>query len=120
MLLRTRRASLERSCRPKGEWLKMPRYFFDIHDDVQAVSDTEGEACADRNEAGRRATQILSEIALHNPPETDCSELLALVRDETARVVFTATFRSVGKRLDSPVLLPGCRVGAVRSRRSAA
>ncbi|MGH1569395.1 DUF6894 family protein [Methylobacterium sp. P31] len=98
----------------------MPRYFFDIHDDVQAVSDTDGEVCANPDEAGRRAAQILSEIALHNPPENGCSELLALVRDEAERVVFTATLSIVGKRLDAPILLPGCRVATVRSRRSAA
>jgi hypothetical protein len=98
----------------------MPRYFFDIHDDVQAVSDTEGEVCAGPDEAGRRAAQILSEIALHERSQNGCSNLLALVRDEAERVVFTATLSIVGKRLDAPILLPGCRVGAVRSPRSAA
>lgn len=96
----------------------MPRYFFDIHDDVQAVSDTEGELCASPDEAGRRAAQILSEIALHERGPNGCSNLLALVRDETERVVFTATLSIVGKRIDGPVLLPGCRVGAKRSRSS--
>lgn len=94
----------------------MPRYFFDIHDDVQAVSDTEGEVCASPDEAGKRAAQILSEIARHDRSQNGCSNLLALVRDETERVVFTATLSIVGKRIDGPILLPGCRVGAKRSR----
>jgi hypothetical protein len=98
--------------------LNVPRYFFDIHDDVSAVSDTEGEVCASPDEAGRRAAQILSEIALHNSSQNGRSELLALVRDEAERVVFTATLSIVGKRVDAPILLPGCRVGARRSRSS--
>ncbi|MHB2208638.1 DUF6894 family protein [Methylobacterium sp. CM6257] len=96
----------------------MPRYFFDIHDDVSAVSDTEGEVCATPDAAGRRAAQILSEIALHDPHQNGCSNLLALVRDEAERVVFTATLSIVGKRIDAPILLPGCHVGAKRSRGS--
>ena len=96
----------------------MPRYFFDIHDDVQALSDTEGELCANPDEAGKRAAQILSEIALHEPRENGCSNLMALVRDEAGCVVFTATLSIVGRRIDAPVLLPGCRVGAKRSRSS--
>jgi hypothetical protein len=96
----------------------MPRYFFDIHDDVQALSDTEGELCANPDEAGKRAAQILSEIALHEPRENGCSNLLALVRDEAGSVVFTAALSIVGRRIDAPVLLPGCRVGAKRSRSS--
>ncbi len=92
----------------------MPRYFFDIRDDVSAVSDTEGEMCANPDEAGRHAVQILSEIALHNPSQNGCCGLLALVRDEAERVVFTVTLSIVGKRLDTPVLVPGCRVGARR------
>jgi hypothetical protein len=95
----------------------VPRYFFDIHDDVQAVSDTEGELCASPDEAGKRAAQILSEIALHEPRQDGCSNLLAPVRDEAERVVFTATLSIVvGKRIDAPILLPGCHVGAKRSR----
>ncbi|MGH1592352.1 DUF6894 family protein (plasmid) [Methylobacterium phyllosphaerae] len=93
----------------------MPRYFFDIRDDVSAVIDTEGEVCASPDEAGRRAVQILSEIAQHDPNENDCSELLALVRGEGERVVFTATLSIVGKQLDRPVLIPGCRISARRS-----
>lgn len=93
----------------------MPRYYFDIHDDASAVRDAEGEVCASLDEAGRRAAQILSEIALHDPGQNGCSELLALVRDETERVVFTAALSIVGKRVDAPILLPGCRVGARRS-----
>ncbi|MGH1587691.1 DUF6894 family protein [Methylobacterium phyllosphaerae] len=93
----------------------MPRYFFDIRDDVSSVSDTEGEVCANPDEAGRRAAQILSEIALHDPNQNGCSQLLALVRDEAARVVFTASLSIVGKRLDRPVLIPGCHVGAGRA-----
>ncbi|MGH1573817.1 DUF6894 family protein [Methylobacterium sp. P31] len=98
--------------------LDVPRYFFDIHDDVQALSDTEGELCASPDEAGKRAAQILSEIALHERRQNGCSNLLALVRDEAARVVFTATLSIVGKRIDGPILLPGCHVGAKRSRNS--
>jgi len=92
----------------------VPRYYFDIHDDVQAVSDTEGEVCASPDEAGKRAAQILSEIALHEPSENSCSNLLALVRDEAEHVVFTATLSIVGKRIDVPVLRPGCRIGSSR------
>ena len=90
----------------------MPRFYFDIHDDVMAVSDTEGEVWASRDAAGQRAAQILSEIALHNPSQGGCSHLLALVRDEAERVVFTATLNIVGKKVDAPILLPGCRVNA--------
>ena len=53
--------------------------------------------------------------ALHNPGQKGCSELLALVRDEAARVVFTAFLCIVVKRLDRPVLLPGCRLSVGRS-----
>lgn len=97
----------------------MPRYFFDIHDDVQALSDTEGEHFfASPDQAGKRAAQILSEIALHEPGENGRSNLLALVRDEAGCVVFTAALSIVGRRIDAPVLLPGCNVGAKRSLRS--
>ncbi|MCJ2016923.1 MULTISPECIES: hypothetical protein [unclassified Methylobacterium] len=96
----------------------MQRYFFDIHDDVQALSDTEGEPFANSDEAGKRAAQILSEIALHEPRENACSNLLALVRNEAGRVVFTVALSIVGRRIDAPILLPGCHVGAKRSRRS--
>lgn len=96
----------------------MPRYFFDIHDDVLAVSDAEGEVCTNPDEAGRRAAQILLEIAQPNLNQNGCSELLALVRDEAERVVFTTTLSIVGKRFDAPVLLPGCHGGARRSASS--
>ncbi|MER2269457.1 DUF6894 family protein [Methylobacterium oxalidis] len=98
----------------------MPRYFFDIHGDVAAVSDTEGAVFANRDKAGKHAAQILAEIALHNPPENGCCHLLALVRDEAERVVFTTTLNVVGKPVDAPILLPGCRVGAVRTHSPAA
>ncbi|CAO4157209.1 DUF6894 family protein [Methylorubrum extorquens] len=90
----------------------MPRFYFDIHDDVMAMSDTEGEVWTSREAAGQRAAQILPEIALHNPPESGCGHLLALVRDEAERVVFTATLDIVGKKVDAPILLPVRRVGA--------
>ena len=98
----------------------MPRFYFDIYDDVMAVSDTDGEVWASRDVTGQRAARILSEIALHNPPESGCSHLLALVRDEAERVVFTATLNIVAKKVDAPILLPGCSLGRDRSDSTAA
>lgn len=79
----------------------MARYFFDICDDFLATSDEAGEEWASREDAGRRARQILAEIAAESPFEQPECRLVAKVRNETGRIVCVATLTLGSKSLDA-------------------
>ena len=68
----------------------MPRYFFDIHDDID-VTDHEGMELPDLKAARAEAARALADAAsdlLHNAGHE--KDLVIKVRDETDTVVLTA------------------------------
>ncbi|MEA1834400.1 hypothetical protein U8607_20105 [Methylobacterium durans] len=75
----------------------MGRYFFDLHENDLTISDTVGEDLADRENAGHRASYILTQIAGDAPLTDGGKRLSATVRDEANRIVFTATLNIVGE-----------------------
>lgn len=68
----------------------MPRYFFDTYDGT-VVHDDEGRVMPDLNSARLEARHLLRDLLLDAAPEADVSRFRADIRDESGRVVVTAT-----------------------------
>ncbi|WP_336487581.1 DUF6894 family protein [Methylobacterium nigriterrae] len=80
----------------------MARYYFDLRDACFAVSDSVGEEHLSPQAASERVAQILSQVAGDLPLEQGCKSILASVRDEADRVVFTAALSIAGHWHDHP------------------
>ena len=68
----------------------MPRYFFDIYDDIKVIDSDGlvlGDLTAARNEAARALAEAAKDLLPGDGPHKD---LLISVRDDTGAVVLTA------------------------------
>ncbi len=68
----------------------MPRYFFDTYDGT-VILDDEGRMLPDLASARLEARHLLQDLIRHAAPERDESRFRADIRDESGRVVVTAT-----------------------------
>ena len=74
----------------------MPRYFFDVHDGVQA-RDSEGVLCDDQQAAAYEADRLLPAIILNRvPPDSERQTITVLVSDEQGHPVYQAALSHVG------------------------
>ncbi len=69
----------------------MPRFFFDIHDGECQTCDEEGHEFANAMVACEQAVGVLPEIARELPPNLDRHDFVTHMRDESGKVIFTAT-----------------------------
>ena len=69
----------------------MPRYYFDTNDGDEQQKDDTGLDWADRQAARLAAMDALPDIARDVLPDGDRREMAVRVRDETGRVILTAT-----------------------------
>ncbi|NEU12908.1 hypothetical protein G3T14_12270 [Methylobacterium sp. BTF04] len=68
----------------------MSRFFIDLHDGANFVKDTEGFELTDEDAVREKLVRIMSKIAQGFEPVPERQDYLAVVRDETRRVVFRA------------------------------
>lgn len=68
----------------------MSRYFIDLHDGAHYVKDTEGFDLPDEDAVREKLIRIMSKIAQGFEATPERQDYLAVVRDETRRVVFRA------------------------------
>jgi len=68
----------------------MPRYFFDTYDGT-VILDDEGLVLPDLTSARLEARRLLRDLLLDAAPGCDESRFRADIRDETGRVVVSAT-----------------------------
>ncbi len=68
----------------------MPRYFFDISDGGLTIDDV-GTEFPDAHAARDAAINLLPDVARDEMRCEKSREVLALVRDETGRAIFTAS-----------------------------
>jgi hypothetical protein len=67
----------------------MPRYFFDIHDDIEII-DQEGQELPNLRAARSKAAMALAEAAKDELPDNGpAKDLTVIVRDEAGKVVLT-------------------------------
>jgi hypothetical protein len=78
----------------------MPRFLFDIYDGVRLTRDDEGSELPDREAARKEALSVLPDIARDRSPDGDRRDFIVDVRDETGRVIYTATLSLVGRWID--------------------
>ena len=79
----------------------MPRFFFDTHDGGHSICDDEGIELASSDAAGRQALASLPDIARDVlPGDGDRHDITVDVRDETGRLMFTATLSLVARWID--------------------
>jgi hypothetical protein len=69
----------------------VPIFFFDIQFGEHHIRDDEGSDLPDRDAARREALMVLPDIVRDKSPCADQSNFVAEVRDESGRVIFTAT-----------------------------
>ena len=78
----------------------MPKFFFDIYDGERNFRDDEGSDLSDREAARVQALSVISDIARDNSPDGDRRDFITDIRDETGRVIFTATLSLVARWID--------------------
>jgi hypothetical protein len=82
--------------------LRVPRCFFDIHEDESAAHDSEGLELEDRIEAGRQAIAKLRGIGRSDPPSEDVRRNFAIiVRDEQQQPVLKVALNYAFQWLDT-------------------
>lgn len=75
----------------------MPRFFFDIHDDVNII-DSVGQELANLMAAKDQAARALTEVAKDDLPGAGMLKTFTVhVRDESNRVALTATLSFVAQ-----------------------
>ncbi len=68
----------------------MSHYFIDLHDGANYVKDTVGFDLADEDAVRNKLVRIMAKIAQGLTPDPDRQDYLALVRDDTGRLLFRA------------------------------
>ncbi|MFC0408776.1 DUF6894 family protein [Roseomonas elaeocarpi] len=78
----------------------MPKFFFDIHDGEHYRRDQEGSELTDGEAARREALAVLPDIARDRSPGDNRRDFIVDVRDETDRLVFTATLSLMARWIE--------------------
>lgn len=68
----------------------MPRYFIDLHDGAHYVKDKVGFELADETAVRGKLARIMAKIAQEFSLDTERQDYLAIVRDESAGVLYRA------------------------------
>jgi hypothetical protein len=78
--------------RRKSDGLLGPRFYYEVRDGDIHARDDEGEVFADRKAARDNAVMLLTEMARSlSSRGKDQNKITASVRDETGKLIFTAT-----------------------------
>jgi hypothetical protein len=75
----------------------MPRFYFDIQDSAGSHRDEDGSEFLDQSQTRAMALNVLAAIAQDVQSESDQRHFACDVRDETGRVIYTATLFEVGR-----------------------
>lgn len=77
----------------------MPRFFFDVSTGGEWMRDEEGSYLADRETARQEAIGLLPNIArdVDVLPDGNRRDFVINVRDDSGKMIFTATFALTGK-----------------------
>ena len=79
----------------------MPLFYFDTITDQHRVRDQEGLELPDWEAARKEAIKVLPDIARDELPNNgNRRDIIADVRDETGRIVFTAHLSFAARRID--------------------
>ena len=68
----------------------MPRFFIDLHDGANFVKDKVGFELADETAVRGKLARIMAKIAQEFSLDTERQDYLAIVRDESAGVLYRA------------------------------
>lgn len=75
----------------------MPRFFIDTDDAIFSVVDEDGYSLADMNQARHMAIEALRDMARDKIPNGDHHDFLVRIRDESGKVIYTATLKLHGE-----------------------
>ena len=81
----------------------MPRYFIDLHDGAHFVKDNVGFELADESAVRGKLVRIMAKIAQEFSAETEQEDYLAIVRSDTAAVLYRAHLSLDIENIAAPV-----------------
>jgi hypothetical protein len=84
----------------------MSRYFIDLHDGAHYVKDKVGFDLADESAVRGKLVRIMAKIAQEFSLDTERQDYLAIVRDESAAVLYRAHLSLDIEKIDGTLEIP--------------